>query len=403
MAPSLNDVQAVGCNGIPLDPCVALNTILYNAHTNRLYQGCLRTNAVCPFLVKHKSFRLTRLGISVDALHSPSKSVCCVIERICLQIRRYTPDGYDLVDLEDIKGEFGSRTKEGIVIELRFLAYNDMPPYQFSVSCTEARNRLISIEQVWIKSEPTSALDTAFWDACHERFHHPRCFLAREAYLGLVADDQISKLTIDSTEKMERAARTAKADMIGIESILERATEELENLGLDRSLDELLDAEIEHTYQTDPELRDTAMSVESAGPSTTRKRPPPSARVPRGTRDSMSAFILAGKRQHLDRVVLADKTNYFPRPYTNTSRKKKIAVKREPSLGDQMARLTHAQQDMIHAGFSKVGLCLSSSPVLACIDLGRKSRWTLSRRNCRNSRWQRKRPRPATSVVSTTL
>lgn len=202
-------------------------------------------------------------------------------------------------------------------------------------------------------------LDTAFWDACYERHHHPRCFLARETYLGLVADDQITKLTASNTVRMEKAAKTAKAGMIGMENILEKTTEELANLGFERSMYELLEAEVEHAFQTDPDLKDIAMSMESAGLSTARKRPPPSARVPQGKKAGLTPFIPAGKRQQLDRVVLADKTNYFPRPCTNTARRKKIAEKRELSREDRLARLTHAQRDTIDAAFSKVGLYLS--------------------------------------------
>lgn len=260
------------------------------------------------------------------------------------------------MDLEDVKDDFGSRSKEGIMIELRFLAYNDLAPYQFSVSCIDTRNRLIAIEEDWIKRKATSALDTAFWDACYERHHHPRSFLAREAYLGLVADDQIASLITDSTEKMENAARAAKADMIGIESILERTTGDLKNLGFDRSLDGLLEAEIEHAYRTDPDLKDYAMPAERAGPSTARKRPPASARVPKRKLAIMTAFVPAGKRPHLDRVALADQSNYFPRPCTIPARRNRLAHKRELSLADRMAKLTHAQQDMIQASFSKVGL-----------------------------------------------
>lgn len=240
------------------------------------------------------------------------------------------------------------------------MAYNDLGPYQFSVSCNHTRNHLISIEEVWAKGTPTSALKTAFWDACYERHHHPRCFLAREAYLGLVAEEEVTRWMTASTEKMEKASRTAKAEMIGMESILEKTTEELKNLGFDRSVEELLDAEIEHAYQTVPDLKDAAMSTEGADQSTTRKRPPPWARIPQGKRASLTAFIPAGGLKPLDRVILADRTNYFPRPCTNTARRKEIARKRELSLANRMARLTHAQQDMVHAAFSKVDLCLTS-------------------------------------------
>lgn len=182
-----------------------------------------------------------------------------------------------------------------------------------------------------------------------------------------------------STEKMEKASRTAKAEMIGMESILEKTTEELKNLGFDRSVEELLDAEIEHAYQTVPDLKDAAMSTEGADQSTTRKRPPPSARIPQGKRASLTAFIPAGGLKPLDRVIFADRTNYFPRPCTNTARRKEIARKRELSLANRMARLTHAQQDMVHAAFSKVDLCLASYPVHAGVNVCRKSRWTPSR------------------------
>lgn len=164
----------------------------------------------------------------------------------------------------------------------------------------------------------------------------------------------MESLTTSSTERMDKAAKTAKTGMIGIENLLEKTTEELANLGFERSLDELLEAEIEHALQTDPELRDIEMSIESAGPSTTRKRPPRSARVARGKRATITARDPAAKRQQLHQVILADKTHYFPRPGTNTAARKKTAQKRQLSLGDRMARLTHAQQDMINAALLKV-------------------------------------------------
>lgn len=259
--------------------------------------------------------------------------------------------------MDEAKGDFGSRSKEGIVIELRFLAYNDLPPHQFSISCTDTRNRLTAIETGWIKKVSTSALDSAFWDACYERHHHPRCFVARETYLGLVADDQIESLTTSSTEKMDEAARTAKTGMIGIENLLEKTTEELANLGFERSLDELLEAEFKHALQTDPESKDIEMSTESASLPSTRKRPPRSARVARGKRSTITARDPAVVRQQLGRVILADKTQYFPRPCTNTAARKKIAQKRGLSLGDRLARLPNPQQNMINAALLKVRLC----------------------------------------------
>lgn len=258
------------------------------------------------------------------------------------------------MDLEEVKGDFGSRSKKGIMIELRFLAYNDMPPYQFSVSCSDARNRLVAIETAWSEGQATPALDVAFWDACHERFYHPRSFLAREVYLGLVADDQIARVTTDSTEKMEKAAKTAKADMIGIENLLDMTTEQLQNLGFERSLDELLEAEMEHAYQTDPDLQDVAVDTASAATVTVRKRPPASARVRGVKRAGFNTSSPAGERRQSDRVVLADKANYFPRPCIKTARRNRIAKKRQLSLGDRMARLTHAQREVINAAFSKV-------------------------------------------------
>lgn len=167
----------------------------------------------------------------------------------------------------------------------------------------------------------------------------------------------MESLTTSDTERMDKAAKTAKTGMIGIENLLEKTTEELANLGFERSLDELLEAEIQYALQTDPDLKDIEMSTESAGPSTTRKRPSCSARVARGKRAAVIARDPTAKRQQLDRVALANKTDYFPRPCTNTAARQKIVQKRGLSLGDRMARLIHAQRDMTNAALMKVRLC----------------------------------------------
>ena len=83
--------------------------------------------------------------------------------------------------LVDSQGGFGSANKDGMMHELRFLAYDDVPLHEFSISITDTRNRLMAIEKLWKAGAATSALETAFWNACHARHHQPRCFVAREA------------------------------------------------------------------------------------------------------------------------------------------------------------------------------------------------------------------------------
>ena len=143
--------------------------------------------------------------------------------------------------------------------ELRFLAYNDMPPHEFSISVTDTRNRLMAIEKLWKAGTATSALETAFLDARHERHHQPRCFVAREAYLGLFADGQVSKLADHGVATMDKAAEVAKKTLLSIESLYGQTVDQLDDLGLDRSVGELLEAEVENALNNDPSLSEPTM------------------------------------------------------------------------------------------------------------------------------------------------
>jgi len=106
--------------------------------------------------------------------------------------------------------------------------------------------------------------DEAFWDACYERHHHIRTFLAREAYISLAAKDQVAKLAAEAEARMDVAAEKARTEADKSAYDLIDAMESLGEMGIEQSDDYDLAVELEKAMMEDSDSEGPSMPSHSA-------------------------------------------------------------------------------------------------------------------------------------------
>lgn len=169
-----------------------------------------------------------------------------------------------------------SNSYTDIVEEARLLAYNDIPPYGFSLSSTPVVQRLTTLERLWVAGAQLTETEEAFWDACYERHYRPANYTARENYLALAAKDEVAKLAAEAAARMDEAAERAKTDAERSNDAILSAIDELEGMGLDQS-DLDLAADLEKAMMEDWDYEAVQAASQPPAQESHFKRPPPSA------------------------------------------------------------------------------------------------------------------------------
>ncbi|KAI9714145.1 MAG: hypothetical protein M1812_006473 [Candelaria pacifica] len=251
------------------------------------------------------------------------------------------PDGYEMNLVYGNAPQAKSNSREGILEQMKKLAYNDFPTYGFSLEDPTVLDRLTEIETAWVNDEEVSEFDKLFWEACYERNRDSLNFAARDKYLFQSADTEFSRMSAEVQAKKDQVAQrardAAREHEISMEKVLVGG---MTDIGLDVSLHN----ELEAALMADPSYDDPSKhAVTPIHPTSTFRmpaprpkvtahgfrRPGPSARV----KISLSQYIAnhtdgngkrkghelpetelasaepAFKHSRMDRTTLKDKTN----------------------------------------------------------------------------------------------
>ncbi|KAI9714143.1 MAG: hypothetical protein M1812_006471 [Candelaria pacifica] len=162
--------------------------------------------------------------------------------------RRYTMDRFDHLIAKN-----PGASREAFLEQSRCLAFNDFPGHSFSLDVIGTVDRLLEIETAWVAGLETSELDTLFWQACYERHHDSLSFPAREKYLFLLADTEVTKLEKAAESRMNAKAEKAKTALHQAETDIENTLlDSMNEVGLESSLHN----ELEEALMADPACYD---------------------------------------------------------------------------------------------------------------------------------------------------
>lgn len=210
--------------------------------------------------------------------------------------------------------KFGSKDMAGIVQERRYLAYNDIAPHGFSLSSLGVLDRLTTTEKQWVAGEAVSTIEEAFWDACYERHHHMRTYVAREAYIGFAAREQVAKMAADVEAKMDLAAQQAKYAAANCNYGLNTAIDSLDDMYLLDGEDHLLAMELERAMMKDRGSKDAPTPIVAPVEPQKQKRPSLSVRRNLKRRQAMPEREQSAKRAREETLLKSTPLSASSRP-----------------------------------------------------------------------------------------